>query len=191
MPRTRRDASNSVISLRNEAAAPCSRDDDQIQPKRRKRHVPHAPTAHPFEGFDGASQRGPAWGDGSSVAAIRKRRSGKVFHAGSWKGQYGSGEWSSQLRGRFKAAAEGMSTDVRNCTFGHPRRHIRAIGRSAVRTRSLASRPIGRLLYAIIQADREHNATARHTVSASNSRTSSTWSYWRSFSRHRLRPAIL
>jgi hypothetical protein len=46
-----RDAANakrfidSVISFANEAAAPCSRDDDQIHPQCRKRYVPHAPTA--------------------------------------------------------------------------------------------------------------------------------------------------
>jgi hypothetical protein len=34
----------------------------------------------------------------SSVAVIRKRRFGKVFHPGSWKGQYDAGEWSSQRR---------------------------------------------------------------------------------------------
>lgn len=35
----------------------------------------------------------------SSVAVVRKRRFGKVFYPGSWKGQYDSAEWSSQLRG--------------------------------------------------------------------------------------------
>jgi hypothetical protein len=53
----------------------------------------------------------------SSVPVIRRRRFGRVFHPGSWKGPYDAGDGRLSVAAGFKAAAEGMSTDVRNCTF--------------------------------------------------------------------------
>src|ERR1700730_17635669 len=100
----------------NEAAAPCSRDDDQIHPQRGKGHVPHARTANQLRLF--------RWGE--PLGLLRYHKEFDRLDARRSAPQEGvppvtAGEADTISANRclsflmgFRDAAGRMSTDVRN-----------------------------------------------------------------------------